>query len=72
VSVSSWVKKWGMAVSNIIIVRRDHGEEFEMHPSKHSLMKMVLNIISLVQELHSKMELLKEKIELCKKWLEQC
>jgi len=42
----------------------------KMHPSKHSLMKMVLNIISLVQELHKKMELLKEKIELCKKWLE--
>jgi len=32
-----------------------------MYPSKHSLMKMVLNIISLVQELHNKMELLKEK-----------
>jgi len=47
-------------------------ENLKMHPSKHSLMKMVLNIISLMQELHSKMELLKEKIELCKKWLEQC
>jgi len=47
-------------------------ENLKMHPSKHSLMKMVLNIISLVHELHSKMEFLKEKIEVCKKWLEQC
>jgi len=44
----------------------------KMHLLNHSLMKMVLNIIFLVQELHNKMELLKEKIELCKKWLEQC
>jgi len=29
----------------------------KMHLSKQSLMKMVLNIISLVQELHNKMEL---------------
>ena len=32
----------------------------KMHPSKHSLMIIVLNIISLVQELHTKMELLKK------------
>jgi len=44
----------------------------KMNPSKHSLMKMVLNITFLVQELHNKMEMLKEKIELCKKWIEQC
>jgi len=44
----------------------------KIHPSKPSLMKMVLNIIFLVQELYNKMELLKEKIELCKKWLEPC
>jgi len=46
-------------------------ENLKMHPSKHSLMNMVLKIFFLVQELHNKMELLKEKIELCKKWLEQ-
>jgi len=44
----------------------------KMHPPKHSLTKMVINIFFLVHELHNKMELLKEKIVLCKKWLEQC
>jgi len=46
-------------------------ENLKMHLSKHSLMKMVLSIIFLVQELPNKMELLKEKTKLYKKWLER-
>src|SRR3954469_14063072 len=58
-------KEW-----KIIKVRSDHGGEFENRFFEEFFKKMVLPMISLAPELHSKMELLNERIRLCKKWPE--